>query len=371
MTSIYQLILIIGTFTVSTIFGCICIPLILAFCKKKRVYDVPNPRKVHRTLIPRLGGVCFMPSMLVSFVLAIAIMGYQYKGNIIVRPWSVIFFVSILIIYITGLVDDFIGLSPKIKFAAQVAAACLLTGAGLYINNFYGLFGIHTLPGWIGIPITVFFIVYICNAMNLIDGIDGLAACLTEIALGGFFISYYSEGLLVYCILIAGLMGVLLPFLYFNIFGIPEKNNKIFMGDSGSLTLGFILAFLAVKLSMDNPSVMPTDALRMPTALTLLIVPTLDVGRVIIHRFRTHRPIFKADKNHIHHKLMRYGLNMHQTLGVIVALTLGFIVLNLFIINWTDFTIMFLSDVAVYTLFNFILDKLTINKIKRNAKARA
>lgn len=367
----FDIVQIALTFGISLLLGIVCIPLILAFCKKEHIYDVPNARKVHKSLIPRLGGVCFMPSMLASFVLAIAIMGYQYKGNIIVRPWSIIFFVSLLIIYVTGLIDDFIGLSPKVKFAAQVVAACLLTGAGLYINDFYGLFGIHTLPAWIGIPITVFVIVYICNAMNLIDGIDGLAGCLTEIALGGFFISYYNEGLFVYCILIAGLMGVLLAYLYFNVFGSAEKGNKIFMGDSGSLTLGFILAFLAVKLSMDNPQVMPTSALRMPVALTLLIVPTFDVGRVIIHRLRTHRPIFKADKNHIHHKLMRYGLDMRQALYVIVLLALFFIAFNCLIINWVGFSIMFLADVVAYTLFNFALDKLTFNKIKRNAKAHS
>lgn len=367
----YSVIQIVLTFGISLILGFVCIPLILAYCKKKQLYDIPNARKIHKTLIPRLGGICFMPSMLVSFILAVAILGFQYKGNIIVRPWSIIFFVSLLIIYVTGFVDDFIGLSPKVKFIAQIVAAILLTGAGLYINDFYGFFGIHGIPAWVGIPLTVFVIVFICNAINLIDGIDGLAASLTEIALGGFFVIYYKIGLFIYCILIAGLMGVLLAYLYFNMFGSAEKGKKIFMGDSGSLTLGFVLAFLAVKLCMDNPRVMPTDPLRMPYALTLLVVPIFDVARVIIHRLRTHRPIFKADKNHIHHKLMRYGLTMRQSLAVIVILALCFIVLNLFILRWTNFTIMFITDVIIYTLFNITLDKITINKLKRNAEARA
>jgi UDP-GlcNAc:undecaprenyl-phosphate GlcNAc-1-phosphate transferase len=169
--------------------------------------------------------------------------------------------ISLLIIYSTGIVDDLIGLDAKVKFATQIIAACILPFCGLYINNLYGLFGIHAIPYYIGFPLTILTIVFIDNAMNLIDGIDGLSASLSIIALAGFAYCFIHNGLIVYAILIAGLIGILVTYLYFNIWGDPNKNRKIFMGDSGSLTLGFILGFLFVKALRNDPRVMLTIAL--------------------------------------------------------------------------------------------------------------
>ena len=134
-----------------------------------------------------------------------------------------------------GIVDDILGLSPLIKFIVQIIAACALPLSGLYINNMYGFFGIHEIPYYIGFPLTVLTIVFIDNAINLIDGIDGLAASLSIIALSGFLYMFIVQNVWSYSILIAGLIGVLVAFMYFNLFGSAENNRKIFMGDSGSL----------------------------------------------------------------------------------------------------------------------------------------
>ena len=359
------ILLILGALAISMGCGFLAIPAILDFCKEKRLYDIPNARKMHKTMIPRLGGVAFMPSMLIAFILALLVMANDYQGNrISINLWSLYFFLGLLIIYIVGLVDDLTGLGANIKFTAQIIAAVVLPLSNLYINNLYGLFGIYDLPFCVGAPLTVFTIVFICNAMNLIDGIDGLCASLTEIALVGFMFAFYSEHIYVYCILIAGLMGALIPYLYYNLFGKEEHNRKIFMGDSGSLTLGFILGFLFVKYTMNNPTVMPFAPHRMPIAYSLLIIPTFDVVRVVLHRLRTKKPLFNADKNHIHHKFMRLGIPMKQTLIIILCLALSFIVLNCLVYRFTGLTFIFIMDVLLYTALNITLNIRTKKAIK-------
>ena len=164
------------------------------------------------------------------------------------------------------------------------------------------------------------------------------------------------EGIYTYAILIAGLMGVLTAYLYFNIWGKAEKGHKIFMGDSGSLTLGFILGFLLIKFAMHNPNVMPYRNNSLLITYTLLIVPCFDVVRVIITRLRNHYPIFKADKNHIHHKLMRAGMSQHQALVTILLLALAFVFINKMLRPGLESDIIVLIDIIIYTAFQLIID---------------
>ena len=238
--SLYILI----SFLVSMLLGLGMIPLVVSFCKVKRIYDLPNERKVHKVFVPRLGGVCFIPCVVISFMLATAIVSRISEGtSLSLSLWTCYFSVGLLAIYVAGVVDDIVGVPPRTKFLVQIFAASILPLSGLYINNLYGFCGIGEIPFWVGAPLTVFVIVFIDNAINLIDGIDGLAAFLAIIALLGFFVLFLSEDLLSYCIIIAGLLGVLVAFVRFNIFG-KQGVNKIFMGDTGSLTLGFILGTL-------------------------------------------------------------------------------------------------------------------------------
>ena len=350
---------------VSALCGFIMIPQIINFCMRKNLYDIPNIRKVHKNAVPRLGGISFMPSMLLAFLLAVLVMdNLTGKENVSISLWTCSFFISLLLIYSVGIIDDLIGLGAKTKFTVQIIAASLLPVSGLYINNLYGFLGIHEIPFWFGAPLTVFIIVFIDNAINLIDGIDGLAGGLSFLALCGFLYSFYTEGIITYSILIAGLMGVLLSYLYYNIWGDPTRNRKIFMGDSGSLTLGFILGFLFVKYAMDNPNVMPYHKDGLMISITMLTVPMFDVVRVVIMRLRNHRPLFDADKNHIHHKLMRAGLNQHQTLVCILTLAVLFTMLNLlliFVFN-LGMTYTLLIDIVFYFIFNYFVNR----KIRQN-----
>ena len=339
--------------------GIFFIPIIIRFCKKKGLYDLPNGRKVHKNAIPRLGGLSFLPSMLLASLIVIGIYNVQSGGQQIqVSLWSIGFFTSLFIIYAVGIVDDLVGLGAKTKFVAQILAASIMPLAGLYLNSLYGLFGIYDIPSWVGVPLTVFVIVFMCNAINLIDGIDGLSGGLSFIALLGFLACFMREDLWLYSILIAGLMGVLIAFLYFNIFGKVEKDHKIFMGDSGSLTLGFILGFLAVKFTAINPHVMCFRPDSMMLAYSFVVVPVYDVVRVSLVRICHHVHIFQADKNHIHHKLMRTGMTQHQALVAILVLAVCYILLNIALWQLNgDMTTIVVADILVWMLFHYCLNR--------------
>lgn len=351
---------IIIAFILSACCGLIMIPALLRFCQKRKLYDLPNIRKVHHTLVPRLGGTAFMPSMALSasiVIVVISLTGNNHK--IVLSTWSLAMMLSAMIIYCVGVVDDIFGLDAKVKFTMQIIASAIIPFCGLWINNLYGLFGIHEIPAYLGMPLTVFLFVFIDNAFNLIDGIDGLAATLAILALIGFIYCFSPYDLIAYEVMIAGLIGILVSYLRYNLWGNAEKGNKIFMGDSGSLTLGFILAFLFVKAIAVNPNVMPMSTRRVLIAYSLLIIPTYDVVRVVLHRLRWKKPIFDADKSHIHHKLMELGLSQHQALISILSLAIGYIVINLIMYDLVgiDLTIILLIDIATYTIFQICISK--------------
>jgi UDP-N-acetylmuramyl pentapeptide phosphotransferase/UDP-N-acetylglucosamine-1-phosphate transferase len=276
------------------------------------------------------------------------------KYSLSVNIWSAVYLIGLLIIYLTGILDDLLGLNAPTKFVVQIATACLLPFCGLYINNLYGLFGLWEIPYYIGIPLTVFIMVLIDNSINLIDGIDGLAASISLLALAGFLIYFrhYQVYVNTYSILAAGMMGALTAFLYFNLFGKLEKNTKIFMGDSGSLSLGFTLGFLFIKCASDNTAIWQTRQEALLVPITLLFVPMADVVRVTIYRFIHHKPLFLADKNHIHHKLMRARLTQHQTLACILCLSVFFVILNYLLYTVLSSTWILVIDILCYSLFN-------------------
>lgn len=346
------IVLLLSVFLLSMACGFALIPRVIDFCKEHNLYDMPNGRKVHKDAIPRLGGICFLPCMFVTFVfgtLALSLM--TGESRITIGFWSVMFVLSISLIYVTGIIDDIVGIGATAKLAVQIAAAALLPLSGLYINDLYGLFGLHSIPFWAGAPLTVFAIVFINNAMNLIDGIDGLCAGLAVLSLTGFMLCFIRDGVSNYAILIAGLLGILCSYLYFNLRGDVRKGHKIFMGDSGSLTIGFVLAFLFVKFSMHNPNVMPYRDNALLVSCTLLTVPCFDVVRVSAFRLLKGRPLFRADKSHIHHLLMRCGLTQRQALAAILALWAFFVCLNALLAGAVSFTWTIAADILAFSAF--------------------
>lgn len=329
----------------------VSMPFLLSFCRKRGYYDLPGGRKVHHCAIPRLGGLLFMPSTLVALV---SVLILSSQGVLTLKVSSLAMAVGAFLIYIIGTVDDLVGMKANHKFAVQLMAALLMPFCGLLINNFYGMFGLHALPLWFSYPFTVFVILLIVNSINLIDGIDGLASGLSIcILLAYIFLFLQMERTFVYALVASGLLGSLLAFFYFNMWGKAEKGTKTFMGDSGSLFLGYVIAYLSIKYATDYPNVLPFRSNALLISYTLLIVPTFDVIRVALFRLYRGKPIFEADKTHIHHLVMAAGFSMHQAWLVIMGLFLFFCGLNAVLYAWdVSDTWIVVSDVIVFCLFH-------------------
>ena len=165
---------------ISIILGMLFVPRVLLISRKKNLYDLPDARKVHKNPVPRLGGITFFPVLMMSFCLTIGVWALMslYGGFNNVNLYFARFIlmaVGMMTLYLTGVADDLIGVSYKSKFAVQIVCALLFPLSGRWIHDLSGLFWIHHIPAWIGIPLTVFVVVYVTNAINLIDGVDGLA----------------------------------------------------------------------------------------------------------------------------------------------------------------------------------------------------
>jgi len=177
-------------------------------------------------------------------------------------------------------------------------------------------------------PFTVFIVVYITNAINLIDGIDGLASGLCCIALSVLSVIFFLRGQYVYALLAICTLGILMPFWCYNVFGNANRGHKLFMGDAGSLTLGYVISFLIIHMSVTN-EVSPTlSNPYMVIAFSTVLVPLLDVIRVVLHRLREHKNPFLPDKNHFHHKLLRTGMRVRVVMVTILGIAVSFIGLN-------------------------------------------
>ena len=210
-------------------------------------------------------------------------------------------FVGMTLLYLVGVCDDLVGVGYRYKFAVQIVSALLLVLSGNWFGSLGGLFGVYSVPAWVGIPVTVFIVVYITNAINLIDGIDGLASGLCSIALSVLSVIFFIRMQYVYALLAICTLGVLMPFWCYNVFGNANRGHKLFMGDAGSLTLGYVISFLIIHLCVSNQVSPELPNPYMVIAFSTVLVPLLDVIRVVLHRLRNHRNPFLPDKNHFHH----------------------------------------------------------------------
>ena len=342
---------IILAFVSSLIFSLVGTPFIVKICNIHKLYDQPNVRKIHKEDIPRLGGTLFMPSMGLGVTVAMLMMYGRGKG-IEVNISSFVMCVGAMLIYLIGILDDIKGLKASHKFIIQCIAALCFPLCNLMINNLHGLFGIHEIPIWVSYPLTVFVILLIVNAMNLIDGIDGLASGFSIIILGAFVYFYYNINSILFCLISISLTGALTAFFIYNYFGKVGKY-KIFMGDSGSLFLGYVISYLAIKYQMPySAGKMPYNEEAFLISFTLVFIPCIDVIRVAMQRKLQGKNIFDADKTHIHHLIMKTGLDMHQTLIVIIILFVLLAMINygLQVIE-TQLTFIVLADIAIYALF--------------------
>lgn len=358
-----NLIFIIISFVISVGVARFIIPRILMISLCKKLFDIPNERKVHKRAIPRLGGVSFFPTILLSCCAVLGfrtLMGYGISiiQTVYVLPECLFLVCGMVLLYLTGIADDLMGVRYRQKFVVQIISAIFFPIAGLWINDLYGLFGIYTLSAWIGIPFTIFTIVFITNAINLIDGIDGLASGLSSVALLVFGFLFINKGLWLYSMISFSTFGVLVPFFYYNVFGSAERARKIFMGDTGSLTLGYILSFLAIKYSQNNPEVHVYTEGAFVIAFSTLIIPVFDVIRVIIVRVRAGNSPFEPDKNHIHHKFLAMGFTARKAMITILLISCTFSAINILLMPLVNNTLMLIGDIMVWIGLNLWWDRI-------------
>ncbi len=353
-------------FLTSVFFAGIIIPQILLIAFRKNLFDVPDARKIHTSAVPRLGGIAFnlVTIFSVFFVFGINIMGSNgiFMEQISTDALQFCFgFCALMLIYIVGIADDLIGVRYKAKFVVQTLAALFIVVSGLYINNFHGLFGLHEVNPFFGGFITVIAIVFITNAINLIDGVDGLASGLCIVAFAYYGVMFFCLGMFVYSLIAFAVLGTVIQFYYYNVFGKAEKQKKIFMGDTGSLTLGIFLCFLSLKLNQvpDSHSFV-SNAFVM--AFAPLIVPCFDVIRVYIHRLRKHRSPFLPDKNHIHHKIMRCGVSQRVTMVSIIVFAVFIALANFELANLLNINVLVAGDLVFYYIGHGILNKILAKK---------
>jgi UDP-GlcNAc:undecaprenyl-phosphate GlcNAc-1-phosphate transferase len=267
-------------------------PAVGGMARMLGVVDRPGMRRLNRSPVPRLGGLALFFGIFVP-ALAFLPLGRETKGLLL----------GAAVATLVGAIDDFRGLVWWEKLGGQIAAAAIPTGFGIWVQNFtFPLVGVHQLPGWVGVPLTVLWIVAIMNMVNFLDGLDGLAAGVCGISGFTFCLIALSLGRPEPAILAAIVFGACLGFLRHNFY--PAR---IFMGDSGALLLGFTLGALAVQGLLKTAAI---ATLLFP--LLILAVPILDTSFVVAKRIKHGEPIYGADRTHLHHRFLNIGFSQKR-----------------------------------------------------------
>jgi UDP-GlcNAc:undecaprenyl-phosphate/decaprenyl-phosphate GlcNAc-1-phosphate transferase len=280
------------------------VPFLHRWALDRRVVDIPDERKVHRNAVPRLGGIAICMAFLFSLLVFVDLTRGM-RGIL----------AGVLIIFVTGLVDDLHGISPMRKFFGELCAVLTTMVVGhLYIHTLGDLFGMGeiVLPFWLAIPVTLVAIVGVVNAFNLIDGLDGLAGGVSVITLAAFGVLTFHSANKEVLILCVALLGAMLGFLKYNFF--PAR---IFMGDAGSLVVGFVISFLAICLTQGGAG-------QVQPVVPLLVIglPVADAVWVMTSRICARQSPFVADRTHVHHKFLALGFEHRYTVILIYSISL-------------------------------------------------
>lgn len=369
----FSILWYIPIFVLSLVFVAIVIPAIVSVADKIHLYDTQDGRKVHQGEVPRLGGIAFLPAILFTLLAVLAIMTRFLPESLHVTyaPITEIMMAAAgcVLLYLVGIMDDVIGVSYRSKFIVQFLAAVLLCCSGLYISDLHGVFGIRSVSPFIGVPLTVLITVFIINSINLIDGIDGLASGLCIFSVLGFAVMFQKLTMAMNLVLAMSMLGVLVMFYLYNTLGKRGKT-KIFMGDTGSLTMGFLLAFFTIELCcfkwdrvdlalLGKTEPFYTGDQLFVYGISLVIIPVLDVFRVFYSRIRDGKSPFKPDRRHIHHKFLAMGFSMRQARWSIFAMSFVLCALNILmslVLCW-NINIIIVIDLVIWVAFNLYISK--------------
>ena len=293
------------------------VPIVIRVAHSLKLMDNPNERSAAKNPIPTLGGI----AIFISFVFAATV---GLSGDEL--PEMIYILSAVILMFFVGLKDDILTLSAIKKLIAQlITSAIIVFLAKIRFTNLHGFLGIGDIGMIPSVILTFFVIIVIINAFNLMDGIDGLAAGLSMLAAivfgGWFFISGHSD----YAILSIALVGAIAGFFYYNLYG---KENKVFMGDTGSLVLGTLMAIIVIRFNEFNIDQTQPFAIASAPAVSfgILIYPLADTIRVFIIRLLQFKSPFTADKNHLHHRLLTLGFSHKRATYTIIGINILFII---------------------------------------------
>ncbi len=298
------------------------VPPIVSLARSLNLLDRPDcRRRIHTEPVPRIGGVAVWLGAAAGFALWVYVSGrggsqaarFALDGVSSLPPWSWGAAVGLAIMFGVGLVDDVKGVSPRTKLIAQVVAALVVVGAGFSIDSIT-LGGTSSISlGWLGMPIAVLWIVGVTNAVNLIDGLDGLAGGITLVTMAALFASSILGGTPAVLPVMAALAGGMLGFLRFN-----RSPARIFLGDVGSLSIGFALSLLSIEGSRQSGG-----PIAVIVAAFVLAFPVLDTAIAMLRRWLRVVPLSSADDRHVHHQLVALGLTHHRASALICLFAAG------------------------------------------------
>lgn len=316
-------------FALATSISVMLVPILRSLAFRLNVLDQPDERKVHKEAIPYLGGV----AIFCGYVIGVLIASVVYKW--IPYQNAMIFLVSGLLIFLLGLYDDIKGSHARLKLGVQFLVAGFVVSNGIYVSELSNPFGSEQIElGLWGQVLSLFWIVGISNAINLLDGLDGLAGGVSSISIlfmAGFALYTGNIGL---AGLLLALLGGIIGFLVFNL---PPA--KIFMGDAGSLLIGFLFAVFCLIADARGPA---TVTIIVP--VILLTMPIVDTLLAIIRRVKNKQHIFQADKKHLHHRILALSKSYRQTLVIIYAI-------NILIGLFAAFTLVLPPDYRFFMIF--------------------
>lgn len=339
---------------VSFLFGWIAMPIVIRIAKAKGFVVRPNKRMSHTGEVPNIGGlnICF------SFILTYLFFEFEQMNH------NQFFMIGLFAIMVIGFIDDILVLTPLAKLLGETLAGIALIGfADIRITHLHGIFGIHEIGIIPSYLISLFILIAIINAVNLIDGIDGLASGLGILYCLFFAIYFGLVGEAGWSFIGIGMIGSLAVFFIYNVFGNREK---IFMGDSGSLLLGYLLTAFVFRFCEINALESIPAQFHMSAApavaICVLTIPIFDTIRVSITRIKKGLSPFQPDKNHIHHLLLRTGLNHIQTTCILLLISLLFIALGIVGRNW-NLWLLLIVDFALATVLTLILWRVINTKL--------
>ena len=311
---------------IAFIVGYVCMPTVVRIAKKRNFVVNPNKRTSHKGAIPNVGGV----NIFISFFITVALFSFQ------VIDYFQFLFIGVFFILIVGFVDDLIDIKAFWKLAGQLLAGFfLIVVSDIRLGSFQGFLGIYELPLWFSYTLSFFVYIVIVNALNLIDGVDGLASGLGMLYCLFFGVYFNLTGNYNLAVCAYTLVGALAVFFIYNVFG---RQNKIFMGDCGSLFLGYMINLFVFQFCILNANHEAPAQFHIPAApavaICVLIVPLFDTMRVMITRVKKRRSPFSPDKNHIHHLLLKVGLTHRQVTFILLVESVFFIALGILGRNW-------------------------------------